>query len=1105
MSQVFETVSESISFSEEERKVEALWAKTNAFETSYKRSEGKPEFTFYDGPPFATGLPHYGHILAGTIKDIVTRYAHQTGHRVTRRFGWDCHGLPVEYEIDKKLGIRTKEDVAAMGIARYNAECRSIVARYTKEWEIVVTRMGRWIDFKNDYRTMDTPYMESVWWVFSQLFTKGLVYKGFKVMPYSTACTTPLSNFEAGQNYKMVDDPAIVVSFPVLPNKEYSFLAWTTTPWTLPSNLGLCVNPDFDYVQVKDKATQEVYVLAKCRLAFLYPLKGSAPSAAPSTSDQKVTEGEEPEEKVEVLGEPDTSKYEILREMKGSTLVGQKYEPLFDYFASQKGAFVVMADNYVTKDSGVGIVHQAPAFGEDDYRVCLAHAVIQRGQDLVCPVDDNGNFMDSVRDFKGRNVKSADRDIIRALRTAKRLVRDGTSRHSYPHCWRSDTPLIYKAVPSWFVNVPAIKERLLANNLKSYWVPAFVQEKRFANWLADAMDWSVSRNRYWGTPLPIWASEDYKELVCIGSIEELKRLSGNNDITDLHRDKIDHITIPSKQGKGVLKRVDEVFDCWFESGSMPYAQQHYPFENKELFEKNFPADFIAEGLDQTRGWFYTLMVISTALFDKPPFKNLVVNGLVLAADGKKMSKRLKNYTDPTVIVDMHGADALRLYLINSPVVRAEPLRFVDMGVQNVAKDIFIPWFNVYRFFVTQARRVQKLTGKPFVPQPDIHVKATNIMDKWILSALQTLIKEVRGEMKKYFLYTVIPHLLKFLEFLSKWYVRFNKSRLKGDEGLTEAQDGLATLFKVLFEVCRLMGPFTPFLVEHLYQNLKRALPRNQQEDSVHYLYLPDVQEDAIDQQIERRVSNMQTVIEMGRSARDRVPFSSRYPVRKVTIIDTSQEMLDDVESLSSYVKTQLNCKELVLSSKVGDYVQMVATPDKRALGKRLGDKLGKVLAAFQTLSSQQVTQLQERGVLTVCGDIDVQLSEVLITTKFAGDDTSLQVQAKGNTLLMMDKLLTEDLIAEGEAREIMSKVQQLRKKAKLSPEDIINAWYECKDASLCRVLESQASFISKGIGLELSPYSRAPQGALVITTQEAEVFGPNKESYGLTLYLTKRT
>lgn len=1100
--QVFEVVPESVSFPEEEKLIGAFWEENKTFETSYKRSEGKPEYTFYDGPPFATGLPHYGHILAGTIKDVVTRYAHQTGHHVTRRFGWDCHGLPVEYEIDKKLGIRTKEDVAAMGISRYNAECRGIVTRYVNEWETVVKRMGRWIDFRNDYKTLDTNFMESVWWVFKQLYEKGLVYKGFKVMPYSTACTTPLSNFESGQNYKIVNDPAVVVSFPVLPNKEYSFLAWTTTPWTLPSNLGLCVNPDFDYVQVKDKTTEEVYILAKCRLAFLYPLKGSAHSNA---ADEKVADGEDPENKVEVLGEPDTSKYEILKEMKGSALVGQKYEPLFPYFSDEKTAFVVMSDNYVTKDSGVGIVHQAPAFGEDDYRVCLAHNVIKRGAGLICPVDDNGNFTDAVTDFKGKHVKAADRDIIRHLRAAKRLVRDGTTKHSYPHCWRSDTPLIYKAVPSWFVDVPSIRDKLVANNKKSYWVPGFVQEKRFANWLAEAVDWSVSRNRYWGTPLPIWVSEDMEERICIGSIEELQKLSGRTDITDLHRDKIDDITIPSQKGKGVLKRVDEVFDCWFESGSMPYAQQHYPFENKELFEKNFPADFIAEGLDQTRGWFYTLMVISTALFDKPPFKNLVVNGLVLAADGKKMSKRLKNFSDPTVIADLHGADALRLYLINSPVVRAEPLRFVDSGVRDVAKDIFIPWFNVYRFFVTQARRVQKLTGKAFVPQPEIHTQATNIMDKWILSALQTLVKAVREEMKKYYLYTVIPHLLKFLEYLSKWYVRFNKSRLKGDEGMDEAQSGLATLYKVLFEVCRLMGPFTPFLVEKIYQNLKRALPKEQQEDSVHYLFLPEVQEAAIDTEIERRVSAMQAVIEMGRAARDKVPFSSRYPVRKVTVIDTNQQFLADVESLSSYVKPQLNCKELVLSSKVEDYVQMVATPDKRVLGKRLGDKLGKVIAAFQNLPSSQVKELQEQGKTVVAGDIEVSLSEVVITTKFTGDDKNLQVQTRGNTLLMMDKELTDELVAEGEAREIMSKVQQLRKAAKLSPEDVISAWYECKDENLKRVLESQAAFIQKGIGLELLSFMKAPKGGPVIISQEAQVSGPNKESYGLTLILTKRS
>lgn len=1098
----FTLVPDKVSFAEEEDKTLAYWTKIKAFETSVERSVGKKEYTFYDGPPFATGLPHYGHILAGTIKDVVTRYAHQTGHHVTRRFGWDCHGLPVEYEIDKKLGIKTKEDVAAMGIDRYNAECRAIVMRYSNEWETIVKRMGRWIDFDNDYKTLDTNFMESVWWVFKELFNKGLVYQGFKVMPYSTACTTPLSNFESGQNYKDVLDPAVVVTFPVLPNKDFSLLAWTTTPWTLPSNLGLCVNEAMDYVKVLDKASKNVYVLAKARLHFLYPpKKGTKKQPAPKKEAPKKDEKKESRFKAKVvvgvapIAPSDESKYDILEEMKGSALKGLRYEPLFPYFkhlADSDGTFVVMTDDYVAEDGGTGIVHQAPAFGEDDYRVCLAHGIIKRGAGITCPVDDNGHFTEEVVDFKGRHVKEADRDIIRHLKAAGRLIMDQQINHPYPHCWRSDTPLIYKAVPSWFVNVPSIKEKLLANNLRSSWVPKVVQEKRFANWLSDACDWSVSRNRYWGTPLPIWSSEDGEELVCVGSVAELEELSGVKGITDLHRDNIDHITIPSKKGKGLLKRVEEVFDCWFESGSMPYAQLHYPFENKEKFEAGFPADFIAEGLDQTRGWFYTLMVISTALFDKPPFKNLIVNGLVLASDGKKMSKRLKNYPDPMLVVSEYGADALRLYLINSPVVRAEPLAFQEQGVREVAQKIFLPWYNVYRFFIAEARRLELETGVPLANVADIHTQTDNKMDKWILSSLQTLIASVREEMSKYHLYTVIPHLLFFIDQLSRWYVRFNKGRLKGSG--KACRDSLCTLYRVLYELCRLMGPFTPFLVENMYQNLKHGMPLALREDSVHFLMVPEADTSMVDQDIERQVTHMQTVIELGRAAREAAKISLRVPVTRVKIVHPDAQTLADLEAMRGYVMDELNCRELVLSSKVDEFVQLRVTPDRRALGRRFIKKANEAFKFLAGLKHADVEALQASGKASMTfadGEkADITIAEVLISSEFVGDKTLLEAQSnKEGMMLVLEKTLSDDCVQEGLAREVMSRVQQLRKKAGLSSEQRVAGWYEAKDASVLDMMVKKAPYITAGIRVVVAPMAGLKAEEKELAREECEVNG----------------
>ncbi|ORY04507.1 isoleucyl-tRNA synthetase [Basidiobolus meristosporus CBS 931.73] len=1057
--------SAQFNFPKEEEKILAFWKEIDAFRTSVKLSEGRKPYTFYDGPPFATGLPHYGHILAGTIKDIVTRYAHQTGHYVERRFGWDCHGLPVEYEIDKKLGIKGKDDVMAMGIEKYNEECRSIVMRYASEWRETIERTGRWIDFDNDYKTLNLSFMESVWWVFKQLFEKDQVYRGVRVMPYSTGCNTPLSNFEASQNYKDVNDPAVVVSFPLVSDAEVNLIAWTTTPWTLPSNLALCVHPDFDYIKIKDGETGQIYILLEKRLEILYK-------------------------------NPKKAKYEVLEKYKGKDLVGLEYTPLFNYYAEEfKGkGFKVVSDTYVTDDSGTGIVHQAPAFGEDDFRVCLAHGVITEDGNVPCPVNEMGNYTAEVTDFAGQYVKEADKAIQKHIKNANRLIRQSQLMHSYPFCWRSDTPLIYKAVPSWFVRVKPVIEKLLNNNKKTRWVPDFVQEKRFANWIANARDWNISRNRYWGTPIPLWVSEDFEEIVCVGSVAELEELSGISNITDIHREKIDSITIPSKTGRGVLRRIEEVFDCWFESGSMPYAQQHYPFENKDKFEANFPADFIAEGLDQTRGWFYTLMVLSTHLFDEPAFKNLIVNGLVLASDGKKMSKRLKNYPEPGKVINSFGADALRLYLINSPVVRAETLKFKEEGVKDVITRVFLPWYNAYRFFVNQVVLIKNDFGIDFKYNPT-QQKSSNVMDRWILASCQSLIRFVREEMAAYRLYTVVPRLLRLIEELTNWYVRFNRKRLKGENGQEDAVMALNTLFEVLFTLCRVLSPFTPFLTENMYQTLKTYLPpSNSQEDerSIHFLLFPEVREEYFDPEIERAVSRMQSVIELGRIIREKKNISLKTPLKELIVIHHDPQYHEDVKALEQYITEELNIRTLTVTADEQQYgVKYRAEADLKVLGQKLKKDAMKVKKALPNLTSDEVKKFVQELTIMVEG-ITLTDEDLTVIRYFDVQDSHYETNTDKDVLVLLDVQLYPELQQEGLAREVINRVQRLRKKVNLQPIDPVHMYYEFKkdpEDQLSKVMQEQVEVLVKVLRRPLFPVAEKAADAEVIVVEEQEVNG----------------
>ncbi len=837
-------------------------------------------------------------------------------------------------------------------------------------------------------------------------------------MPYSTALNTPLSNFEAQQNYKDVQDPAVVVTFPLLDDPQTCLLAWTTTPWTLPSHTSLAANPNFEYVKIHDEVSGKNYVLLEALMKTLYK-------------------------------DPKKAKYKVVGRFKGSDMLGWQYEPLFDYFYEEfrDHGFKVLNAAYVTADSGVGIVHQSPAFGAEDYEVAFNAGVITDKRLPPNPVDEQGCFTSAVRDFAGQHVKAADKAIIKHLKGTGRLIVDSQLTHSYPFCWRSDTPLIYKAVPAWFVKVPDLIPTMLDNLDKSHWVPTSVQENRFGNWIANARDWNISRNRYWGTPMPIWASQDFEEIVCVGSVEELKKLSDyKDDLSDIHRDKIDKITIPSKEGRGDLQRIEEVFDCWFESGSMPYASSHYPFENKEAFQASFPGDFIAEGLDQTRGWFYTLTVLGNHLFGCSPFKNCIVNGIVLAEDGKKMSKRLKNYPDPSLVIDKYGSDALRLYLINSPVVRAETLRFKESGVREVVAKVLLPLWNSYRFFSDQVLLLKKVTKIEFMFDPESESGNTNVMDRWILASCQSMLKFIDEEMAAYRLYTVVPRLLELIDNTTNWYIRFNRRRLKGDFGIEDTKRALNTLFEVLYILVRCLAPFTPFITDNIYQRLLPHIPaieRGKDPRSVHFLDFPQVRKELFDEEVERRVGRMQRVIELGRVSRERRTIGLKQPLKTLVVIHPDDTYLSDVRSLENYVCEELNIHDLVLSTDEDKYnVQYSVDADWPTLGKKLKKEAQRVRKALPNLKSDDVRQFVQRGHMIVDG-IELEKTDLIVKRGLKEDESSkyLETNTDNDVLTILDTEMQLSLLHEGIAREVVNRVQQLRKRAELKPTDDVKMEY----------------------------------------------------------------
>jgi isoleucyl-tRNA synthetase len=1005
---------------EMERGVLELWKRLDAFRESNRRRKDGPEFVFYDGPPFATGTPHYGHLLAGTIKDIVPRYWCMRGFHVERRFGWDCHGLPIENLAQDALGLNGAPDIRARGIAEFNEQCRSMVLRYVGEWRDVVTRMGRWVDFDDDYKTMDPSFMESVWWVFKKLWDAGRIYRAHRIVPYSYKLSTPLSNLEASANYQDVQDPAITVRFR-LTNAEKLFgpgpqtyaLAWTTTPWTLPGNLALCVGPQIEYRLVEDVASGVRYVAAAERLAALYK------------SD---------------------AEYRVVRSVSGKELVGLTYEPLFAYFASQPGAFRILSDDFVSTGDGTGIVHIAPAYGEDDYRVCR-----RDGIELVDPLDAECKFTAMVPAHEGVLCKDADKAIIRRLKDDGKLVKQETIVHSYPFDDRTDTPLVYRAIEAWYVRVEDLRERMIAHNQPIRWVPEAVGKNRFGNWLKDARDWNVSRNRFWGSCIPVWLAEDGSDSICVGSIEELERLSGQK-VTDLHKHFVDRIEIV-KDGKR-YRRTPEVLDCWFESGSMPYGQKHYPFENKERFEATFPANFIAEGLDQTRAWFYYLLVLSTALFDKPSFENVVVNGIVVAEDGKKMSKSKKNYPDPRKVLDEIGADALRAYLIDSPVVRAEPLRFSERGLREIVRTVVLPYWNALSFFITYA----SVDGWAPGSESARPVKERSELDRFMLSELESLVSDVNREMEGYRLYAVVPRLLAFIDTLTNWYIRLSRRRFWKSQDDADKADAYETLHEVLTTFAKVMAPFMPFLSEFVYQRTVRAADA-QAPASVHFCDYPQARPERIDRELETRMELSRRIVSLARRLREEQKLKVRQPLARITLVSRSEAVRHAALASATLLRDELNVKEVATSEDEAFFCSLSVKPNFASLKARAASKLKEIGQGLTSYGFAEVARLEAGETLPLAGE-RIALADVLLVRKPAPGQA---VASDADVTLVLDTTLTPELVLEGISRELVSVLQQARKTLGLEVSDRVRVAWDSEHPEVVQAVEHHAAVVREEV------------------------------------------
>ena len=974
-----------------EHEVADFWKAHNVIKKNFDMNQDGEYFTFYDGPPTANGKPHVGHILTRVMKDIIPRYKVMKGYKVIRKAGWDTHGLPVELEIEKKLGISGKEQIEEYGVEKFVKECKNSVFTYVSMWEKMTEQIGYWVDMENPYVTYHNPYIESVWWALKQMWDKGLLYEGHKVMPYCPRCGTALSSHEVAQGYKDVKDLTCIAKFKVVGKENTYILAWTTTPWTLPSNLALCINKAYTYIEAK--VGEEVYILAK------------------DLADK-------------VLGED----YEVVKEFKGTELLGTKYEQLMPFGKVEGKAFEVIHGDYVTLTDGTGIVHIAPAYGEDDSFVAK-----QNGITFINLVDKEGKFVEEVTPWAGKFVKKCDESICKWLEENNKLFKSERHMHSYPHCWRCDTPLLYYPKESWFVRMSSLRDKLLENNNKINWNPDNIRTGRFGKFLENVIDWGISRDRYWGTPLPIWECEcGHQE--CIGSIAELKEKGINvpEDI-ELHKPYIDNVHLKCPHCGKEMKRTKEVIDCWFDSGSMPFAQLHYPFENKELFEKNYPAQFISEAVDQTRGWFYTLLAISTAVFDRNPFENCIVLGHVLDKKGLKMSKSKGNVVDPFEVLAAQGADATRwhFYTASAPWL---PTRFSTDDVAESQRKFLSTLWNVYSFYVLYAEidKFNPLEYKDF--------KSENVMDKWIMSKLNTLIKTVDEKLNSYDITNAALAIEAFTDELSNWYVRRNRARYWSQELTDDKIGAYVTLYKTLVTLAKVAAPFVPFITEEIYQNLVVNLDKDAVE-SLHLCRWPEVDENAINKDLEKEMDLAYTIVKLGRSARNGANIKNRQPLSEILVSTASLP-----EYYGDIITDELNIKNIEFGADLSKHVNFELKPNLPVLGRTYGKLIPQIRKAISEKNQMELAQNIKAGeveVININGtEIELNSENILVTMQglegyaFAGE---------GEIGVVLDTHITDELREEGHVREMISKIQNMRKEKGFEVADKITLYVADND------------------------------------------------------------